>query len=106
MSKYRRGIAYLRPIKQGDKANSYMVALKMAALTTPELWNGSHRIKPLVLVQHGVEGVSAVFNNREEARSSMITTTQRGRNRRFNKKRGQRSTIGDFKKIWRKWKFK
>ena len=28
MSKYRRGIAYLRPIKKGDKANSYMVAIK------------------------------------------------------------------------------
>ncbi|MFC7776734.1 hypothetical protein ACFQW4_06645 [Pantoea sp. GCM10028869] len=106
MSKYRKGIAYLRPMKKGDKSDSFMVSIKMAALTTPNLWKHPEHIRPWVMVQHGVKGVAAAFMNREEAlRSVMFHATPRARNPKHNRKRGLRRTKGDLNKAFRKFRF-
>lgn len=106
MSKYRQGIAYLRPMKKGDKANDFRTAMRLALFADKSAWKRPQEIKPVVLVQHGVKGVAAVFMNRNDALSSMINFPKRSRNSKYSRKRGLRSTKSDFKKVWCGWKFK
>lgn len=107
MSKYRKGAMYLRHLKSTDKANDMRTALRLATFSEPEYWNHPERVKPVVMVQHGVEGVAGVWMNKEDAISSFLTRTQkRRRNAKHNDKRGQRMTKSDLRKAFRAWAFK
>lgn len=107
MSKYRKGAMYLRHLKPNDKANDMRTALRLATFSEPEYWRHSERVKPVVMVQHGVEGVIGVWLNKEDAISSFLARTQkRRRNAKHNEDRGQRMTKGDLRKAFRAWAFK
>jgi len=108
MSKYRKGGMYLRHLKSTDKANDMRTALRLATFSEPEYWNHPERVKPVVMVQHGVEGVAGVWLNKEEAIRSLLLTRnpKRRRNAKHNAERGQRMTKGDLRKAFRAWAFK
>lgn len=107
MSKYRKGAMYLRHLKPTDKANNMRTALRLATFSEPEYWNHPERVKPVVIVRHGVEGVTGVWLNKEDAISSLLTRyPKRRRNAKHNVERGQRMTKGDLRKAFRAWAFK
>lgn len=107
MSKYRKGAMYLRHLKSTDKANDMRTALRLATFSDPEYWSNPERVKPVVMVQHGIEGVAGVWMNKEDAISSLLTRTQkRRRNAKHNQKRGQSMTKSDLRKAFRAWAFK
>lgn len=107
MSKYRKGAMYLRHLKPIDKANDMRTALRLATFSEPEYWNHPERVKPVVMVQHGVEGVVGIWLNKEDAIRSFLTRSQkRRRNAQHNEKRGQCMTKGDLCKAFRAWAFK
>ncbi|MBW2958929.1 hypothetical protein [Hafnia paralvei] len=107
MSKYRKGSMYLRHLKSTDKANDMRTALRLATFSEPEYWSHPKRVKPVVMVQHGVEGVAGVWLNKEDAISSFLTrSAKRRRNAKHNVERGQRMTKGDLRKAFRAWAFK
>ena len=58
MSKYRKGMLYVRRLKASDKANSYITALQIAAKKLIAEEHG--RGLPFVLVQHGFRGQSVM----------------------------------------------
>lgn len=107
MSKYRKGAIYLRHLKSTDKANDMRTALRLATFSEPENWRHPERVKPVVMVQHGVEGVAGVWLNKEDAISSFLTRSpNRRRNPKHNAERGQRMTKGDLRKAFRVHAFK
>ena len=107
MSKYRKGAMYLRHLKSTDKANDMRTALRLATFSEPEYWNHPERVKPVVMVQHGVEGVAGVWLNKEDAISSLLTrNSNRCRNAKHNVERGQHMTKGDLRKAFRAYAFK
>lgn len=107
MSKYRKGAMYLRHLKSTDKANDMRTALRLATFSEPEYWNHSERVKPVVMVQHGVEGVVGVWLNKEDAISTLLARSpKRRRNAKHNAERGQRMTKGDLRKAFRAYAFK
>lgn len=106
MSKYRKGVAYLRHMKPTDKANDFRTAIRLGVFADKSGWKHPERVKPVVLVQHGVKGVAAVFMNKEEALSSLMVVKRRQRNRRYSYRRGLRHTQADLRKVWRGWRFK
>ncbi|MEG0057929.1 hypothetical protein, partial [Hafnia sp.] len=72
-----------------------------------EYWSHPKRVKPVVMVQHGVEGVAGVWLNKEDAISSFLTrSAKRRRNAKHNVERGQCMTKGDLRKAFRAWAFK
>lgn len=107
MSKYRKGAMYLRHLKPTDKANDMRTALRLATFSEPEYWSNPERVKPVVMVQHGIEGVAGVWLNKEDAISSFLTrSAKRRRNAKHNVERGQRMTKGDLRKAFIAWAFK
>ncbi len=107
MSKYRKGAMYLRHLKSTDKANDMRTALRIATFSEPEYWRHPERVKPVVMVQHGVEGVVGIWLNKEDAINSFLTRNpNRRRNAKHNVERGQRMTKGDWRKAFRAWAFK
>lgn len=107
MSKYRKGAVYLRHLKPTDKSTSFQVSMRLAYFSDPSLWKHPERIKPVVLVQHGVGKVMEIFMNREDAlRSLHMVRTIRQRNPKHHPKRGLRQTRGDFRNGFRSWAFK
>lgn len=106
MSKYRKGVAYLRHMKPSDKANDFRTAIRLATFADKSCWKHPERVKPVVLVQHGVKGVAAVFMNRDEALRSMMAQNKKARNSRHNRRRGLRQTNADLRRVWRGWRFK
>lgn len=107
MSKYRRGALFLRRLKPTDKSNDFRTAMRLGMFSEPNIWKHPERVKPVVLVQHSVNNVVAVFMNKADALGSLFGKREsRLRNARWNKKRGQRQTIGDMKKTWRRWAWK
>ncbi|EEJ7233399.1 hypothetical protein S483_001291 [Salmonella enterica subsp. salamae] len=111
MSKYRKGAMYLRHMKSSDKAsaraNSFRTAMRLGLFSDPKIWKHPERVKPVVLLQHGISGVGDVWMNREEAIRSLLTRIPyRRRNARHNPKRGLRATKGDLRKAFRGWAFK
>ena len=107
MSKYRKGAMYLRHLKPTDRAIRIRTAFRLAAFNIPDGWEHPERVKPVVMVQHGVEGVVDVWMNKEDAISSLFTRNpKRRRNPKHNEKRGQRITKGDLRKACRAYAFK
>ena len=107
MSKYRRGVAYLRHMKPTDKANDFRTAIRMATFADKSCWKNPEEVKPVVLVQHGVKGVAAAFMNKDEAlRSLMVFAPRRVRNPHHSRRRGLRHTQSDLRRVWRGWRFK
>ena len=106
MSKYRRGVAYLRHMKPTDKANDFRTAIRLATFADKSCWKRPEEVKPVVLVQHGVKTVAAVFMNKEDALRSLLAQTKRAKNSRHNRRRGLRHTQSDLRRVWRGWRFK
>jgi len=107
MSKYRKGAMYLRHLKPTDKAKNWQTALRLGLFFDPNNWKHPERVKPVVMVQYGINGVAAVWMNREEAiRSLLVYNPKRRRNTKHSSKRGQRMTKGDLRKAFRAWAFK
>lgn len=107
MSKYRKGAVYLRHLKSTDRSTSFQVSLRLAAFSDPTNWKHPERVKPVVLVQHGVKNVMEVFMTRDAALNQlMIYRESRQRNAKHNPKRGLRQTKGDQRNAFRKWAFK
>lgn len=108
MSKYRKGGVYLRKMKAGDKSNDFRTYMRMAMFSDKNAWKYPEKIKPVVLVQHGMKRVVSVFMNIEDATGCLISGAfmKRTRNSRHNPRRGKRYTKGDMKKAFRKWAFK
>lgn len=108
MSKYRKGAIYLRKMKPSDKSNDFRTGCHIALFSDKSAWKHPEKVKPVVLVQHGMNRIVSVFMNMEDATGCLISGTfpKRTRNYRHNPKRGQRYTKGDMKKAFSKWAFK
>lgn len=107
MSKYRKGAMYLRHLKPTDKANDLRTIIRLELFCDPNNWKHPERVKPVVMVQYVINGVAAVWMNREEAiRSLLVYNPKRRRNTKHSSKRGQRMTKGDLRKSFRAWAFK
>ena len=107
MSKYRKGIGYIRRMKPTDKGNDFRTALRLGYYADPKVWKNPEQVKPVVMVQHGVPGVAAVWMNQDEAIKSLFGTREyRRRNARHNPQRGMRITKSDLRKVFRRWRFK
>lgn len=105
MSKYRKGVAYLRAMRLTDRAADFRTNARMAFFSDKRLFNRPEEVRPVVLVQHGYKKAVGAFMNKEEAMQSLITfVPPRRRNPKHNPKRGQRLTKSDFKKAFRRWK--
>lgn len=106
MSKYRKGIAYLRKMKKTDRANDFRTAARLGMFSDPNNWKHPERCKPVVMAQHGVKGVSGAWMNHDEAvRSLLARVPKRRRNAKHNPRRGLRLTKGDLRKAFRRWRF-
>lgn len=106
MSKYRKGIVYLRKMKKTDRAKDFRTAVRLDMFSDPKIWKHPESLKPVVMAQHGVKGVSNVWMNQDEAIRSLLTSvTKRRRNAKHNPRRGLRLTKGDLKKAFRRWRF-
>ncbi|HED2522662.1 TPA: hypothetical protein R4Y92_001400 [Klebsiella aerogenes] len=108
MSKYRKGAVYLRKLKAGDKSTDLRNSMRIAMFSDKSIWKCPEEVKPVVLVQHGVNRVVAVFMNMDDAMRSMFSPgmPKRRRNARHNPRRGLRHTKGDLNKSFRHWAFK
>ncbi|MFW0766729.1 hypothetical protein ACN0IV_12900 [Trabulsiella odontotermitis] len=108
MSKYRKGAVYLRRMKAGDKSDDFRTYMRMAMFSDKSAWKHPEKVKPVVLVQHGVKRVVGVFMNMDDAVGCLFSGSleKRVRNSRHNPRRGMRYTKGDLKKAFRKWAFK
>ncbi|GAA4493666.1 hypothetical protein [Pseudaeromonas paramecii] len=95
MSRYRKGILYIRRMRQGDQADSWLTAVQMAA---KEMISKKHKRKPpMVLVRHGFDS-DAVMDVDYSKRDL--------ENRIFGKGAGSNVGGNRFKRIARRWKVK
>lgn len=105
MSKYRKGIVYLRKMKSTDRAKDFRTAMRLGMFADKNLWKHPESVKPVVMAQHGVKGVSNAWMNQDEAIRSLLTRVpKRRRNAKHNPRRGLRLTKGDLRKAFRRWR--
>ena len=106
MSKYRKGIAYLRKMKQTDRANDFRTAARLGMFSDPNNWKHPERCKPVVMAQHGVKGVSGAWMNHDEGCSQPpCPRSEETPECQTQPRRGLRLTKGDLKKAFRRWRF-
>ncbi|MGS3183077.1 hypothetical protein ACB288_04925 [Aeromonas taiwanensis] len=80
MSKYRKGALYIRRMRESDKTESFITAMRMAYHQI-KIRNGISK-KAYVLVRHGDDSVLEVGRSRAEIMGQMIFGNAKGLNKR------------------------